>query len=180
MVCLWGDLVVSHNYKMHQLILDSYIPKGYLKIIAIYFCLGFILATINIFSKLKDPYQLLLGLLLALISTFLLIGAFGRKAILVSDEKIYVCLMLGSWKIFKKGFKKSSYSEFKIIEKKKTELPLLFKYSFLDIFSQKNAFIVYLTNTNSKTYHGLVAVSDIECETEIKDFLFRWTHLKEV
>ena len=164
---------------MHKLLLDNYIPGGFLKVVAIYLCLGFTLGFFSRLGQLYDPYQLLICLLFLVGVILLLIVIFGKKALLISDDNLYVCLIVFSKVVFKKEFKKSNFTEYKVIEKEKTDLPFLFKYSILDLFSSNNALVVYLTNDKSEKYYGLVAVSDAKFQPKIEEFLQRWTNLKE-
>lgn len=103
----------------------------------------------------------------------------GKKGLYFSDNKFYRGIAVADKFLLKERVVIENYSGFTFSKKEITDLPWLFEYSGMAMFSNYHECSVYLTKSSSKKRKILISMADFEMYYEVRGFLRRWTKLKE-
>ena len=161
-----------------QIILDYYL-HGYQKFSAFFLLFISFFGCLNFLFSPTDFIELFFGFLLLPSSYILFVAVIGKKGLYISDDTFYRGIAIGDKFLLKEKVNITKYSEFTHKRKVKTDLPLLFEYSGLGMFSNHHECSVYLTKPNSKKRKILISFSDFELYYHVRRFLKRCTELQE-
>ena len=129
--------------KNERIILDNYL-HGYQKFIVFYLLIITLFGCLNFLLKPNDLTDFLVGLLLLIISYVLLVAMIGKKGLLISNGNFFRGITFSGKFLLKERIDIEKYAEFTHKRKQKTDLPWIFEYSGLGIFSNHHECSVYL------------------------------------
>jgi len=104
----------------------------------------------------------------------------GKKGLYISNNKLYRGIAITDKFFLKEKIDIEEFSEFIHKKKEKSDLPWLFEYSGMGMFSNHHGCSVYLTKSDSEKRKILISFADFEMYYEVSRFLQRWTELKEL
>lgn len=162
----------------HQIILDNYL-HGYQKFGVFYLLIVSFFGSINFLSNPEKLMDLLLGLILLIATYILFVVLVGKKGLYISNDRFYRGIVIADKFLLKEKIDIDTFSKFTHKRKEKTDLPWLFEYSGMAMFSNYHECSVYLTKSDSEKRKILISMPDFEMYYEVRAFLLKWTKLTE-
>lgn len=162
-----------------KLILGNYLHR-YQKFVVFYLLIITFLGALNFLLHKTELSETLFGVLLLILSYYLVVVMIGKKGLLVKNDTLYLGISVSNKFLIKQKIDSSPFNGFNFERKKKTNLPSLLEYSGVAIFSNYHECIVYLVKTDSKKRKRLISLPEFFQYKEVSDFLLRWTRLREL
>jgi hypothetical protein len=162
-----------------KLILGNYLHR-YQKFIVFYLFIITFLGALNFLLHMAGLSEALFGVLLLILSYYLVVVMIGKKGLLVKNDTLYLGISLSNKFLIKQKIDSSRFNGFNFERKKKTNLPRLLEYSGVAIFSNYHECIVYLVKIDSKERKRFISLTEFSQFEEVSKFLVKWTRLKEL
>jgi hypothetical protein len=164
--------------KNTQLIVGNYLHR-YQKFVVFCLLIIAIFGVLNFLFKYASLFESFFGVLFLIISYFLFVILIGKKGLYIVDDTLYLGISVGNSLLIKEKIDSNKFDGFNYERKKKTNLPCILEYSGAAIFSNYHECFVYLIKFDSKKRKRLISLTDFDQYKDVRDFLHRWTRLKE-
>lgn len=161
-----------------QLVVESYLHR-YQKFVALYLLIITSLGALNFLFYKDKIFEIIFGVLLLMLSCYLLVSIIGKKGLLIKKDILYKGIVVNNTFLIKQKIDTTPFNGFNFERKKKNNSPGLLEYSGMTFFSNYHECIIYLVKNDSKNKNKLISLTNFNKYEKVRDFLLRWTRLKE-